>query len=392
MKNKVLVVDDNPKNLQVVAALLAENDYLFEVALNGKSALKWLEKTKFDAILLDVMMPEMDGFATCKTIKADPENCNIPIIFLTASHDIENITQGFANGGVDYITKPFNQSELLVRLNTHIELKKSREKILDLNGWLQSEIQKKTEEITEANNNLKVAYNELKKLDDAKTDFLNTISHELRTPLNGIVGSINLLNSFDHEPHIKEILSLLNTSVSKLEKYSYTALQISNLQLKGESQLALQPIDILPIIKATIHTLKLQYTEKCLEASASCACTEAIVNIDQQLFRNALTALLECSIIYTNNGNIKVETNCQYGVIHISITDDGSLYSDKDFKHFFQSVKNQNYQFERNNAIELYLAKIVFLLHKGNIEFNNKEDGKGTITVISLPLAKANIK
>lgn len=123
MNDRVLVVDDNPKNLQIIAALLSENNYTVEVALNGSSAIKWLSGERFDAILLDIMMPEMNGFETCDIIKQNPDNVNIPIIFLTARQDIESITEGFEKGGVDFITKPFNQKELLVRLSTHIELK-----------------------------------------------------------------------------------------------------------------------------------------------------------------------------------------------------------------------------------------------------------------------------
>ena len=83
MKHKVLIVDDNPKNLQVIAATLSENNYQVEVALSGKAALVWLENTSFDIILLDIMMPEMDGYETCKAILSNPKNKNIPIIFLT---------------------------------------------------------------------------------------------------------------------------------------------------------------------------------------------------------------------------------------------------------------------------------------------------------------------
>ena len=128
MSDRVLVVDDNPKNLQVIAALLSENNYKVEVALNGTTAIKWLKSETFDAILLDIMMPEMNGFETCEIIKQDRTNENVPVIFLTARHDIESITEGFEKGGVDFITKPFNQKELLVRLGTHIELKKNKRK------------------------------------------------------------------------------------------------------------------------------------------------------------------------------------------------------------------------------------------------------------------------
>ncbi len=386
MSNKVLVVDDNPKNLQVVAALLTENNYAVEVALNGKTALKWLENTLFDAILLDVMMPDMDGFATCALIKKNNACVNIPIIFLTARHDIESITDGFSKGGVDYITKPFNQQELLVRLKTHIELKESREKLLDLNGWLQSEVQKKTEELIVANKNLIKAYEELKMLDTAKNDFLNTISHELRTPLNGIVGSINLLNSFEHDAQVSEILNLLETSVNNLEKYSYAALQISNLQLKGESQLSSSELDLIPFVKSQVNTIHSKCKKKNLDLTFKNTIHEANVKIDQALMSTAIVSLLESTLIYTNEGEINVEISVINDHAFIEIVDTGSLYAGTELKHFFNSVKNQNYQFERNHAIELYLARIIILLHNGELELSNRSDSKGAITIIKLPL------
>ena len=342
MSNKVLVVDDNPKNLQVVAALLTENNYVVEVALNGKTALKWLENTLFDAILLDVMMPEMDGFTTCELIKKNNACVNIPIIFLTARHDIESITDGFSKGGVDYITKPFNQQELLVRLKTHIELKESREKLLDLNGWLQSEVQKKTEELIIANKNLIKAYEELKMLDTAKNDFLNTISHELRTPLNGIVGSINLLNSFEHDAQVSEILTLLETSVNNLEKYSYAALQISNLQLKGESQLSSSELDLIPFVKSQVNSIHSKCKKKNLDLTIKNNIPEANVKIDQALMSTAIVSLLESTLVYTNEGEINVEISVINDHAFIEIVDTGSLYAGTELKHFFNSVKNQN--------------------------------------------------
>jgi two-component system, sensor histidine kinase and response regulator len=98
----------------------------------------------FDAILLDLMMPEMDGFETCVAIKSMAGAENIPIIFITARDDAESITKAFKVGGVDYITKPFNRDELLARLSTHIDLKKSKEKLLDTKVWLEKEVEQKT--------------------------------------------------------------------------------------------------------------------------------------------------------------------------------------------------------------------------------------------------------
>lgn len=385
MNDRILIVDDNPKNLQILAALLAENDYSVEVALNGASAIKWLQMASFDAVLLDVMMPETNGFETCEIIKKNPEHANIPVIFLTARTDIESVTEGFESGGVDFITKPFNQKELLARLSTHIELKKSREKILDINGWLASEVEKKTLELNESNTKLKEANENLKRLDVAKNDFLNSISHELRTPLNGIVGSINLLNTYTHDKDIQEIVSLLNLSVTNLEKYAYAALQISNLQLKGVSQLKLKRIDLLPLVQYVVNGFSESAKAKDLQTRFTMECTEAIVEADQEFIQSALTALLECSIIFTRKGFVKVIISCNQQQIKIKIIDSGSAYEGQELSHFFKSVNNQNYIFERNNAMELYLARMIVLLHNGKLEFENMDNNTGTVTSVYLP-------
>jgi phosphoserine phosphatase RsbU/P len=125
----VLIVDDNPKNLQILGNYLQNEGYKVEFALDGNSALDWIERTEFDLILLDIMMPGMDGFEVCKIIKKDPVKQRIPVIFLTAKVDTESIVNGFDLGAVDYIIKPFNQKELIARVKTQIEIKRGRDEI-----------------------------------------------------------------------------------------------------------------------------------------------------------------------------------------------------------------------------------------------------------------------
>ncbi len=136
----LLIVDDNPKNLQVLAALFSEEKYRVVVAQNGLQAIKSVEAIIPDLILLDVVMPEMDGFETCRQLKASPSMKDIPIIFLTAKTETEDIVKGFELGAIDYIAKPFNQFELFARVQTHLEIKFSRETIArqrnDLNDIL----------------------------------------------------------------------------------------------------------------------------------------------------------------------------------------------------------------------------------------------------------------
>lgn len=125
----VLIVDDNPKNLQILGNYLQNEGYHVEFALDGNSALDWIKRTDFDLILLDIMMPGMDGFEVCRIIKNDPVKQKIPVIFLTAKIDTESIINAFDIGAVDYVVKPFNQKELVARVRTQIEIKKSRDEI-----------------------------------------------------------------------------------------------------------------------------------------------------------------------------------------------------------------------------------------------------------------------
>ena len=141
-KFKILIVDDTPKNIQVVASVLQNHNYELAFATNGNKALNSIEKTKFDLILLDVMMPGIDGYETCKRLKVMTNGIHVPVIFLTAKTDEESIVTGFDCGGVDYVTKPFNQKELLARVDTHLKLK-------DYEDNLEKKVRQLTREIEE---------------------------------------------------------------------------------------------------------------------------------------------------------------------------------------------------------------------------------------------------
>ncbi len=126
-KNKILIVDDNTKNIQLVLNLLKEFEYSFSYAVHGRDALELVKNDEFDLILLDIMMPEINGYDVAKKIKQ--ESIQTPIIFLTAKVSPEHIVKGFEAGAVDYITKPFNSKELIARVKTHLELSNLRKEL-----------------------------------------------------------------------------------------------------------------------------------------------------------------------------------------------------------------------------------------------------------------------
>jgi putative two-component system response regulator len=127
----ILVVDDTPTNIALVKSIFEKEGCRIVAAENGKDALEKAENTSFDLILLDVMMPVMDGFEACERLKKQERTKEIPVIFLTAMSEIEQVKHGFEVGGVDYVVKPFNRTELLARVRTHLELKKYREQEIE---------------------------------------------------------------------------------------------------------------------------------------------------------------------------------------------------------------------------------------------------------------------
>ena len=180
MKNEdiptILIVDDNEINIDVLLGALSNYDLI--PALSGKAALEIIEEEKVDLILLDIMMPSLDGFQVCKKIKNNPKYSNIPIIFLTAKNNTEDIKKGFEYGAIDYITKPFNPIELNIRINTHIDLISYK-----------NNLEKRVAQEIEANKiQQQILFQKSKQAEIG--ELLMHISHQWKQPLSEL-GSIN---------------------------------------------------------------------------------------------------------------------------------------------------------------------------------------------------------
>jgi CheY-like chemotaxis protein len=185
----ILIVDDNPTNLEVLSETLTRSGYQVSVAINGESAIQQVKYYLPSLILLDIMMPGISGFETCRLLKSNPASRNVPIIFMTALSDTENKIKGLNLGAVDYITKPFQQEEVLARVQVQLKIQRMVKTLEDQNQLLRNEIQKR--QWAEAS--LISAKEEADKANRAKSEFLTNISHEIRTPLNGILGYTQIL-------------------------------------------------------------------------------------------------------------------------------------------------------------------------------------------------------
>jgi sigma-B regulation protein RsbU (phosphoserine phosphatase) len=161
MGHTILIVDDIGKNIQVLGSILLTEGYAISYATNGRQALEMVESEAFDLILLDIMMPEMDGFEVCRRIKLMPGKKNTPIIYLTARTQKQDIVEGLNTGAVDYITKPFNSAELKARVATHLQLKEARDIIAEKNIQLEAH----NERLNKLNRELKDALEKIKTLE-----------------------------------------------------------------------------------------------------------------------------------------------------------------------------------------------------------------------------------
>ncbi|WP_024852133.1 HD domain-containing phosphohydrolase [Hydrogenovibrio kuenenii] len=167
----ILIVDDVSENIQVAMNILKEGHYQFSFALNGEKALALLEENDFDLILLDIMMPGLNGFEVCSRLKRNPMTADIPVIFLTAKVDIDSISQGFKLGAVDYITKPFHAEELIARVRNHLDLFTAKKLLKQHNIALQNSlISKEKRFMTELEENQKEMIYVLTELMEATSD------------------------------------------------------------------------------------------------------------------------------------------------------------------------------------------------------------------------------
>lgn len=194
-KGFIMIVDDVPKNLQVLCNILGKENYKIAIAQNGRQALDMVEKVLPDLILLDVLMPGLNGFEVCTRLKDSERTKDIPIIFLTAKTELEDIVKGFEIGAVDYFTKPFNEAELLAIIKTHLDLSDARKSLIKMDEELKEaqqalELAARTDQLTQLINRRGI----LEELQKQKARF-----EQEKKPFSLILGDIDDLKNINEK-------------------------------------------------------------------------------------------------------------------------------------------------------------------------------------------------
>jgi len=354
----VLIVDDIPKNIQVAANIL--QDYNLFFAQDGESALQQVKKNHFDLILLDVMMPGMNGFDVCAALKRDEDLRirNIPVVFLTARSDMDDIVKGFEVGGVDYVTKPFNGAELSARVKTHLTLKDANRKLLELNA--------------------------------AKDKFFSIVAHDLRNPLQVLILCSEILaesyHQFDEDTRIDYIGKMCQNS-AHLADFLENLLQWAGSQ-QGAITFLPTKIDLCFLTDETIKLLKAGALEKTISLTSSLS-KDLNVFADANMIKTVIRNLISNAVKFTpSGGGIDVFAEVTQQQICLSVRDSGIGMNPKELERLFRvdaKISKPGTNNEKGTGLGLILCKEFIRRNKGTICVASTP-GAGSCFTICLPI------
>ncbi len=381
---KILVVDDIPKNIQVVGSLLGQYDYDIYFADNGQSALEQISKVDFDLILLDVMMPNMDGFEVCRRMRKSEKSVDIPIIFLTAKAEAKSIVEGFKLGGQDYVTKPFEGKELISRVQTHIELQQKRKFLKDINSVLEKKVAERTVDLRRANNKLSSMNEQLAMFDRTKNDFITLINHELRTPLNGISGLSRILEKSLKSTKHEQLIFHMRKSADRLQKLSETALLITSLKANNYESVY-EKSAIYPILNDIKHQFADKVSEKNITFNIE-ASEDDSIKTDEKLLRICVENVVENAVKFSaNQGVIEIRTKFKGNFLFISIADTGSGFSKHALDNIFDMFNLTDLMHHSEGfGLGLATSHLIMTTLSGLINAENRPEG-GAIVTLQLP-------
>ncbi|MFN3554501.1 MAG: response regulator [Bacteroidales bacterium] len=365
---KVLIVDDVPENIQVLVHLLNEKGLKVNYADSGIKALKAIKTNLPDLILLDVSMPGMDGFEVCERLKADPLTADIPVIFLTAKVDQQDVINGLEKGAVDYVTKPFNAGELIKRVHTHLELKHNRDLIRRQNE-------------------------ELVKLNEVKNQLFSVISHDMKNLFNNILfGTESLEKEIDHfeKSEVVQMAGLVNDSAKRAYDLLQNLLDWSRSQMNS---IRYSPVDaeMSLLISQSVNLFKPSATKKQLLLEVIQQGDSFRVNADIDMVKAVLRNLLSNAIKYSwVNGRIEIRLENLPGEIKTSITDFGMGISPAQQNKLLAdpqpSASLPGTQNEKGSGLGLVLIRDFVFKNKGSFGFESQQ-GKGSTFWFTLPAA-----
>ncbi len=365
-KHKILIVDDNNDNLSVLGNILMRQNYTLQVANNGKMAIQVAHKKQPDLILLDINMPGMSGYDVCKELKKEQDTAEIPVVFLTAHTEMENIKQGFSLGAVDYITKPFQEEELLLRVKTHIELK-------------------------EAKDALKQKNEELNSLNATKDKLFSIIAHDLRGAV-GILLNLNELITESNSIDENRMRSYLNSQFELTQSTYFLLVNLLNWAQQNMNQIKYNPkmIDVNNLIDIYLLDMKLLIDQKKIGLETHYKELYKAY-ADEDMVKLVIRNLLANAIKFTPvNGLITIDIEDNKSMVKVKFSNTGNGILPENIKKILSDheyLTTRGTDNEIGTGLGMKLVKGFITQNKGTLKIESELNKQ---TQISFTLPKYN--
>ena len=366
-EDKILIVDDVMSNVLLLKVLLTNEKFAIATASNGRQALEQVEKENPDLVLLDVMMPDMSGFEVAQHLKSNPNTADIPIIFLTALNSTADIVKGFQVGANDFISKPFNKEELIIRVTHQISLVAAKRLILS-----------KTEE--------------LQRTIAGRDKLYSVIAHDLRSPMGSIKMVLNMLilnlPSEKIGAEMYELLTMANQTTEDVFSLLDNLLKWTKSQI-GKLNVVYQDVDLVEVTDGVIEIFSMVASLKKIRIREMKP-EKMMVNADIDMLKTVVRNLLSNAIKFSKeNSEVLVKMEEVDGMAVVSVQDYGCGISEGQKKllhtdtHFSTFGTNN----EEGSGLGLLLCKDFVVKNGGKLWFTSKE-GEGSIFSFSIPVKK----
>jgi len=368
----ILVVDDNPTNLEVLSDCLTEFGYTVLLKKDGEKALALLERRIPDIILLDILMPGIDGFETCKRLKALDSAKDIPVIFMTALSDTSDKIKGFKLGAVDYITKPFHQEEVLARVRAHITIQNLKKSLQTKNRELQKSLKR-----------------ERKMAEDLRLSLSISLPHELRTPLNSILGFSSFLKDPADLPEpdkIAEYGDAIHRGGLRLSRLIENSLLYANLKLlKYTSRDRISDkddvfVDAQPFI-TSVALLKAKDAQR--QDDLQLSLTDANIRVSPQNINKIIIELLDNAFKFSNPGTlVHINSIVNGNLFILNITDQGRGMTEEQIANMGAYMQfNREFHEQQGAGLGLIVVNLLTQLEGGILSIDSKPGGT-TISIV----------
>lgn len=365
---KILIVDDVMSNVLLLKVLLTNEKFAIATASNGRQALEQVEKENPDLVLLDVMMPDMSGFEVAQHLKSNPNTADIPIIFLTALNSTADIVKGFQVGANDFISKPFNKEELIIRVTHQISLVAAKRLILS-----------KTEE--------------LQRTIAGRDKLYSVIAHDLRSPMGSIKMVLNMLilnlPSEKIGAEMYELLTMANQTTEDVFSLLDNLLKWTKSQI-GKLNVVYQDVDLVEVTDGVIEIFSMVASLKKIRIREMKP-EKMMVNADIDMLNTVVRNLLSNAIKFSKeNSEVLVKMEEVDGMAVVSVQDYGCGISEEGQKKLlhtdthFSTFGTNN---EEGSGLGLLLCKDFVVKNGGKLWFTSKE-GEGSIFSFSIPVKK----